>query len=153
MADRETPLELGLDWIVDFKKPHFNGRSALLKQKKEGSKYKLLKLDIEGNKVAEGATLYNNEACSYEIGYVTSAMWSPAVKANIAYAMVESKALGGGDLGRDLPLQGTASDPQDGSVYRERQAILGASTFTANSAGTDLTQRILAWPSLVWSGL
>lgn len=95
MADRETPLELGLDWIVDFKKPHFNGRSALLKQKKEGSKYKLLKLDIEGNKVAEGATLYNNEACSYEIGYVTSAMWSPAVKANIAYAMVESKALGG----------------------------------------------------------
>ena len=91
----QTPLELGLDWIVDFKKPHFNGRNALLKQKKEGSKYKLLKLDIEGNKVAEGAILYNNEACSYEIGYVTSALWSPAVKANIAYAMVESKALGG----------------------------------------------------------
>ena len=90
-----TPLELGLGWIVDFKKAHFNGRRALLEQKREGLKRKLLKLDIEGNKTTEESILYNNEACSREIGYITSAMWSPAVKANIAYAFVETKALGG----------------------------------------------------------
>ena len=91
----QTPLELGLGWLVDFKKPHFNGRRALLKQKNEGLKVKLLKLDIEGNKVAEEAILYNDEKQSVEIGYVTSAMWSPAVKANIAFAMVDAKAANG----------------------------------------------------------
>ena len=91
----QTPLELGLDWLVDFKKPHFNGRRALLKQKNEGLKVKLLKLDIEGNKVAEQAILYSDEKQSREIGYVTSAMWSPAVKANIAFAMVEARATTG----------------------------------------------------------
>ena len=90
-----TPLELGLDWLVDFSKPHFNGRQALLRQKREGLKRKLLKLDIEGNKTTEGSILYNNEACSHEVGYITSAMWSPAVKANIAFAFVETRALGG----------------------------------------------------------
>jgi aminomethyltransferase len=90
-----TPLELDLAWLVDFKKPHFNGRSALLKQSQEGVKRKLLKLNIEGNKTTEESILYNNKACSYEIGYVTSAMWSPAVKANIAFAFVDTKALGG----------------------------------------------------------
>lgn len=90
-----TPLELDLAWLVDFKKPHFNGRAALLRQKEAGLKRKLLKLDIEGNKTTEGSILYNNKACSHEIGYVTSAMWSPAVKANIAFAFVDTSALGG----------------------------------------------------------
>jgi glycine cleavage system aminomethyltransferase T len=26
----QTPFELNLGWLVDFKKPHFNGRNALL---------------------------------------------------------------------------------------------------------------------------
>ncbi len=90
-----TPLELGLDWLVDFKKPHFNGRNALLRQREEGLKWKLLKLDIEGNKVAEEAILWDNEDCDHEIGYMTSAMWSPAVKANIGFAMVKGEYLGG----------------------------------------------------------
>jgi aminomethyltransferase len=89
-----TPLELDLAWLVDFKKPHFNGRSALLRQSREGIQRKLLKLDIEGNKTTEESILYNNKGCSHEIGYITSAMWSPAVKANIAFAFVDTKALG-----------------------------------------------------------
>jgi aminomethyltransferase len=90
-----TPLELDLAWLVDFKKPHFNGRGALLRQQQVGVKRKLLKLDIEGNKTTQESILYNNKACSHEIGYVTSAMWSPAVKANIAFAFVDTNALGG----------------------------------------------------------
>ena len=91
----QTPFELNLGWLVDFKKPHFNGRSALLAEKKRGPKYTLSKLDIEGNKPAEESYIYGNKRCTRQIGYVTSAMWSPAVKANIALAMIETKHLSG----------------------------------------------------------
>ena len=91
----QTPFELNLGWLVDFKKPHFSGRSALLKEKQRGPKYTLTKLDIEGNKPAEGSYIYRNKPCTKEIGYVTSAMWSPAVKANIALAMIKTEHLKG----------------------------------------------------------
>lgn len=90
-----TPLELNLSWLVDFDKPHFSGKRALLEEKTSGSRWKLVKLDIEGNWPAEGSIIYNNEACDIDIGYVTSAMWSPAVKANIALAMIQTKYLDG----------------------------------------------------------
>jgi aminomethyltransferase len=91
----QTPFELNLGWLVDFNKPHFNGRNALLKEKERGPKYTLTRLDIEGNKPAEHSYLYSNKRCTREIGYVTSAMWSPAVKANIALAMVKTDCLEG----------------------------------------------------------
>ena len=91
----QTPFELNLGWLVDFKKPHFNGRRALLEDKKNGPSYTLVKLDIEGNKTAEGSYIYANKACTKEIGYVSSAMWSPAVKANIALAMIKTGYLTG----------------------------------------------------------
>jgi aminomethyltransferase len=91
----QTPFELNLGWLVDFKKPHFNGRQALLKEKVNGPEYTLVKLDIDGNKPAEESLLYSDKACEKEIGYITSAMWSPVVKANIALAMVKTSALKG----------------------------------------------------------
>ena len=91
----QTPLELDLGWLVDFKKPHFNGRRALLEQQARGPKARLTKLNIEGNKPADGALLYSDQNLSKEIGYVTSGMWSPSVKANIALAMVNTDALAG----------------------------------------------------------
>jgi len=91
----QTPFELSLGWLVDFDKPHFSGRAALLKEKERGPRYTLTKLDIEGNKPAEGSYIYKNKRCTREIGYVTSAMWSPAVKANIALAMIKTEHLKG----------------------------------------------------------
>lgn len=90
-----SPFELGLGWIVNFKKSHFSGRAALLAEKQRGPARKLIKLDIEGNKPAEHSLLYSDKACSKEIGYTTSAMWSPVVKANIAYGLVEGHAADG----------------------------------------------------------
>jgi aminomethyltransferase len=90
----QTPFELSLGWLVDFSKPHFSGRAALLEEKKRGPKYTLTKLDIEGNKPAEESYIYNHKRCKgKEVGYVTSAMWSPAVKANIALAMIKTEHL------------------------------------------------------------
>ncbi len=91
----QTPAELQLGWLVDFDKPHFNGRNALLEEKKNGPRWTLTRLDIEGNWPAEGSIIYDSESCKKDIGYVTSAMWSPAVKANIALAMIQTKHLKG----------------------------------------------------------
>ena len=85
----QTPFQLNLGWLVDFKKPHFNGRQALLEAQKKGPGHVLTKLEIEGNKPADGSSLYADKKCSKQIGYVTSAMWSPVVKSNIALAMVD----------------------------------------------------------------
>lgn len=87
----QTPFELNLGWLVDFSKPHFSGRRALLEELERGPRYILTKLDVEGNRPAEGALIYANRRCTKEVGYVSSAMWSPAAKANIALAMIETE--------------------------------------------------------------
>jgi aminomethyltransferase len=85
-----SPLELGLEWLVDFDKPHFTGRRALLEQKQRGLARKLVGLDIAGNKPAHNALLYCDRAGRREVGSVTSATWSPTCKRNIALAMLQS---------------------------------------------------------------
>jgi len=84
-----SPLELGLEWLVDFKKPNFNGRRALAEEKRRGSTWRLVKLDIEGNKAAHNSYIFakskNNRK---EIGFVTSAVWSPVTKQNVALGTV-----------------------------------------------------------------
>ena len=82
-----SPFELGLSWLVDFKKPNFTGRRALVAESERGSKYHLVKLDVAGNKPAQDAFVYDRR--DKVVGTVTSAVWSPSAKANIALASVE----------------------------------------------------------------
>lgn len=83
-----SPFELGLGWLVDFNKPNFNGRKALLAQKKNGHRYNLVKLDIDGNKPACDSYVFTKN--KKQIGTVTSAVWSPSAKASIALATLEA---------------------------------------------------------------
>jgi aminomethyltransferase len=85
-----TPLELGLDWLIDFEKGHFNGRRALLAEKRRGPRRRLVGLDIEGNKPAHNALIYSDHTGKTEIGSVTSAIWSPTCKRNIALALIDA---------------------------------------------------------------
>jgi aminomethyltransferase len=85
-----SPLELGLDWLVDFDKPYFTGRRALVEEKRRGAARRLVGLDIEGNKPAHNALLYSDRAGRREVGSVTSATWSPTCKRNIALAMIDA---------------------------------------------------------------
>ena len=86
-----SPLELGLGWLVDFKKPNFNGRRALAEEKRNGSSWRLVKLDIEGNKVAHSSYIFENaKANKKAIGFITSAAWSPVCKQNIAIGTVRT---------------------------------------------------------------
>jgi len=86
-----SPLELGLDWLVDFSKPNFNGRRALADEKRNGSTWRLVKLDIDGNKPAHNAYIFAKEKGNKrEIGFITSAVWSPVCKQNIALGTVRA---------------------------------------------------------------
>jgi aminomethyltransferase len=85
-----SPFELGLDWLVDFKKPNFNGRRALAEEKRRGSTWRLVKLDIEGNKAAHHSYIYPKKRGGKECGFITSAAWSPICKQNIALGSVRT---------------------------------------------------------------
>lgn len=84
-----SPLELGLGHLVDFGKGHFNGRRSLLAEQRERrSRFRLVGLDVEGNKPATDAFLYDRR--DREVGVVTSALFSPTCKRSIALASVQA---------------------------------------------------------------
>ncbi len=85
-ADRlRMPDEIGLGFMIDLEKGHFNGRRAILEARaKRKLRHVLVGLEIEGNIPAEHAIVYHKK--SQEVGLVSAAMWSPMAKRNIAIA-------------------------------------------------------------------
>jgi aminomethyltransferase len=90
LGTERSPIELGLAWLVDYKKGHFTGRRALLAEVARGPRRQLVGLDIEGTKPAHNALLYTERSGKREAGSVTSATWSPTCKRNLALAMVDA---------------------------------------------------------------
>ena len=95
-ADINTnPFELGLDRLVNLNSPHdFIGKKALAKIKTEGVKQTqvglVLKCDPLKGPNNKFWTIKNGEK---KVGKVTSAIYSPRLKKNIALAMVSSNAI------------------------------------------------------------
>lgn len=89
-ADRaRLPDEIGLGWMVDPARSGFNGRAAILAARAEGRlRHALVGLEIEGNVPATGALVYHRGR--REAGIVTSALWSPMLKRNIALASLDA---------------------------------------------------------------
>jgi len=85
-----SPFELGLGWLVDLDKGHFTGRRALLAEHRAGPRRQLVGLDISGSKPAHNSLIYADSSGKREIGSVTSAVWSPTCKRNIALGMVDA---------------------------------------------------------------
>jgi aminomethyltransferase len=85
-ADRaRQPDEIGLGWMVDPEKGHFNGRNAIMKARSDGSaRFVTVGLEIEGNVPAEHAIVYHRG--KREVGLVSAAIWAPTAKRNIAIA-------------------------------------------------------------------
>jgi aminomethyltransferase len=85
-ADRlRRPDEIGLGFMIDDGKPHFNGRRAILEaRRKDSLRHVLVGLEIDGNVPAEHAIVYHNR--KREVGLVSAAIWSPTAKKNIAIA-------------------------------------------------------------------
>lgn len=82
------PDEIGLGFMVDATKSHFNGRRAILEARARGKlRHVLVGLEIEGNVPAEHAIVYHKK--HKEVGLVSAALWSPMAKKNIALASLE----------------------------------------------------------------
>ena len=90
-ADINTnPFELGLDRLVSLDSDiEFIGKAALKKIKAEGIKRKQVGLEINCEPLSgPNTTFWSIKKDSNEIGKVTSAVYSPRLKKNIALAMI-----------------------------------------------------------------
>jgi aminomethyltransferase len=89
MDGTTTLLEAGLGWIVNFEKTEFIGRDALLKQKREGIKRRLVGFEMLGKDIARDR--YPVFVHGREVGHVTSGSPSITLKTNIGLAYLPSE--------------------------------------------------------------
>ena len=104
-ADIHTnPFELGFDRLVNLDTDiNFIGKEALKKIKREGIKRKQVGLIIDCDPLSgPNTTFWPIEKDGKIIGKVTSAVYSPRLKKNIALAMIETNY---SELGNQLDVQ------------------------------------------------
>ena len=58
---------------------------------RKGSRWRLVRLDIDGNKPATDAYIFARKRGGDSIGFVTSAAWSPVCKQSIALGTVDAR--------------------------------------------------------------
>ena len=99
-----NPFELGLDRLVNLESDlDFIGKEALKKIKQDGIKRKQVGLIIDCNPLSgPNTTFWPIEKDGKIIGKVTSAVYSPRLKKNIALAMIE---INYSELGNQLDVQ------------------------------------------------
>jgi aminomethyltransferase len=104
-AQKSSPFELGLEWTVSLdKQGYFVGRRALEREKREGPVWKLMGLEVEWNGMerlfadmglppqipgmavrASLPVFFGN----VQVGYASTATWSPLLKKYIALAHLQ----------------------------------------------------------------
>ena len=99
-----NPFELGLDRLVNLESDlDFIGKEALKKIKQDGIKRKQVGLIIDCNPLSgPNTTFWPIEKNGKKIGKVTSAVYSPRLKKNIALAMI---GINYSELGNQLDIQ------------------------------------------------
>ncbi|HLF57411.1 MAG TPA: aminomethyltransferase family protein [Thermoanaerobaculia bacterium] len=118
-ARKSTPDEIGLGWTVDLERGPFVGRDAIAAERRRGSAWKLVGLQVSWEALErlyesyglppslpatarrDGLPVYFGER---QVGKVTSHTWSPLLKKYIALASVESEHA---DLGGVLEMEHT----------------------------------------------
>jgi aminomethyltransferase len=104
-----TPLEAGLGWIVKLDADDFLGKQALLKQKEEGIKRKLVAFDLKEKGIPRQHCRILKDG--RQIGEVTSGMFSPSLGIGIGlgYVPIEFSEVGESleiDIrGREVPAE------------------------------------------------
>jgi len=93
MTLENNPYEVGLGWQVDHdQKGDFIGREALARIAAEKPKRKLAGVEIAGDPLDLNMTRWPVHRNGEEIGFVSSAVYSPRLDRNIGYAMVPTAA-------------------------------------------------------------
>ena len=89
MDIENNPFEVRLGWQVDLEKGDYVGKEALARIKAEGVRQRLVGLQLGGEPLTwynEDFYLVKDEDSSADVGYVTSAFYSPNLGTNIALA-------------------------------------------------------------------
>ena len=89
-----TPLEAGLGWIVKLDADDFLGKEALLKQKQEGIRRKLVAFNLKERGIPRQHCRILRDG--KQIGEVTSGMFSPSLEIGIGlgYVPIEFSKIG-----------------------------------------------------------
>lgn len=90
LSETITPLEAGLGSFVKFDKPDFIGREALLRQKEEGLKRKLVGLEILDRAIARHGTEVLDTDGNV-IGEVTTGYRGISVDKSLALALIDAR--------------------------------------------------------------
>lgn len=86
LDEQTTPIEAGLGWAVKEKETDYNGKTVLLKQKREGTHKKLIGFKLlEPGVPRHGYKLYKD---GKEVGYVTSGMKAITLNAYLGMGYV-----------------------------------------------------------------
>lgn len=104
-SQKSSPFELGLDWTVNLdKQGYFVGRKALEKEKREGSEWKMVGIEIDwvgmealyaevglppqvpGSAIRASLPIMVG---GVQVGYASTASWSPLLKKYIALAHLQ----------------------------------------------------------------
>ena len=103
MNREDTPLEIGLEKYISLdSNVEFIGKKALLKQRKDGIKKRLLGIEMDGTEMPPLSIPEEVFKDGKKIGIVTSAVFSPDYKGNIGFAMIEaSNATAGTEVSVD----------------------------------------------------
>ena len=109
MDIENNPFEVRLGWQVDFDKGDYVGKEALARIKAEGVRQRLVGLKVGGEPIVwynEDFYLVKDEDSGADVGYVTSAFWSPNLESNIALAVMPPHPLAARDAGQGATPQG-----------------------------------------------
>ena len=117
-SQKSSPFELGLDWTVALDKPgYFVGRRALEREKREGSEWKMVGIEIDwvgmeklyaevglppqvpGTAIRASMPILVGNV---QVGYASTASWSPLLKKYIALAHLQKPYY---ELGTDVRME------------------------------------------------
>ena len=134
MDAQTNPFELGLDRLVDLEMPaNFIGKAALKQVQQQGISRQQVGLELDGEPLPGPNTqFWPVEVNGEVIGKVTSAVYSPRLKKNIALAMV---AIGHSAVGTACTVQLTG-ETRSGTIvpkpfYDPKKQITAGSTTGA----------------------
>ncbi len=96
MDESTTPLEASLAWVIDWDKPEFIGRTALLAQKASGVTRRLVGFEVHSRQIARhGYPVWSGEE---QAGTVTSGTLPPTLDRPIGLAYVKTPVAVGSSI-------------------------------------------------------